>query len=229
MEKTLRNPQPRAMHAIDPVRIGGISSAIALHLIALALLMMPAQLPLAVADAEDRTRVVPIFDPAPPPPPPPPVEVAVVQRTPVRPAARPLEPAPVQVDPAEDVALPGVPDVPVFADAGEPLSPPGGDGAASGGDDAPVSGIALQYLVNPAPSYPRDALRDGLEGTVLLRVLVDEQGRPLEVHVERSSGHRLLDRAAREQVLRRWAFMPAQRGGRPVRAIGTVPVDFRID
>ncbi|MBE2211979.1 MAG: TonB family protein, partial [Xanthomonadaceae bacterium] len=44
-----------------------------------------------------------------------------------------------------------------------------------------------------------------------------------------SSGHRVLDRAAREQVLRKWKFVPARRNGRAVRAVGTVPVAFTIN
>jgi protein TonB len=31
------------------------------------------------------------------------------------------------------------------------------------------------------------------------------------------------------QVLARWKFRPAQQAGRPVQAIGRVPVEFRLD
>jgi protein TonB len=66
------------------------------------------------------------------------------------------------------------------------------------------------------------------EGTVLLAVLVDTNGRPLRVDVRESSGHRQLDDAAREQVLARWRFRPAMRDGRAIQAIGLVPVEFRL-
>jgi protein TonB len=66
------------------------------------------------------------------------------------------------------------------------------------------------------------------EGTVLLEVLVDVDGRPLRVDVRRSSGHRQLDDAAREQVLARWRFRPAMRDGRAIQAIGLVPVNFML-
>ena len=71
-------------------------------------------------------------------------------------------------------------------------------------------------------------LRAGDEGTVLLRVLVDETGRPREVSIETSSGHRLLDQAAREQVLAKWRFHPATRQGRAVAAYALVPIDFKL-
>jgi protein TonB len=89
--------------------------------------------------------------------------------------------------------------------------------------------VRLEYARAPAPSYPRAALREGVEGTVLLQVLVDVDGRPLRVDVHRSSGDRRLDLAARDQVLRHWRFRPAIRDGRAVRAIGLVPIDFSLD
>ena len=94
---------------------------------------------------------------------------------------------------------------------------------------APLAGVQLRYLHAPAPAYPRDALRVGAQGTVTLRVLVDVDGSPLEVRVERSSGNRSLDNAARTQVLRQWKFQPAIDNGRPVQAYGLVPVDFKLN
>jgi len=82
--------------------------------------------------------------------------------------------------------------------------------------------------VHPAPRYPRQAVRAGLEGTVTLRVLVDEQGWPKSVEIERSSGHRELDRSAREHVLAQWRFHPAQRQGRAISAYALVPIEFRL-
>jgi periplasmic protein TonB len=92
----------------------------------------------------------------------------------------------------------------------------------------PVPGVRLEYADAPAPSYPRDALREGVEGTVMLQVLVDVDGRPLQVDVQRSSGDRRLDAAARRQVLQHWRFRPAMQDGRPVQAIGLVPIAFNL-
>jgi TonB family C-terminal domain len=93
---------------------------------------------------------------------------------------------------------------------------------------APLEGMQLQYLRAPAPPYPREALRDGLQGSVLLRVLVGVDGQPLEVSIAKSSGHKVLDQAAREQVLRRWKFHAAMQQGTPVQAYGLVPIDFSL-
>jgi protein TonB len=72
-------------------------------------------------------------------------------------------------------------------------------------------------------------LRDGVQGTVMLQVLVDVDGHPLEVQVQHSSGNRQLDNAARRQVLEHWTFRPAMKDGRAVQAIGLVPIAFNLD
>jgi protein TonB len=95
-------------------------------------------------------------------------------------------------------------------------------------DPTPIE-ASLAYRDASPPPYPRDALRDGIEGTVQLRVLVDETGHVLDVQIERGSGDRRLDTAAREHVLHRWLFQPAQRNGISMRAWGIVPIVFRLD
>jgi len=92
----------------------------------------------------------------------------------------------------------------------------------------PPQVATLAYDVYPPPRYPRQSLRKGDTGTVLLRVLVDEQGWPKEAVIETSSGHRELDRAARDQVLAKWRFHPATHQGRPIPAYALVPIGFNL-
>jgi periplasmic protein TonB len=63
---------------------------------------------------------------------------------------------------------------------------------------------------------------------VVLKVLVDVDGKPLSVEIERSSGNRKLDDTARRQVLRKWMFRPAIRDGVAVQVYGLVPVNFTL-
>lgn len=88
--------------------------------------------------------------------------------------------------------------------------------------------VRLATLHAPPPAYPAVARRAGMEGTVVLRVLVDAQGIPREVRVDQTSGHHELDRAARNQVLRHWRFRPAEWQGKPVQAWALVPVTFSL-
>lgn len=80
---------------------------------------------------------------------------------------------------------------------------------------------------NPKPVYPRRAREKGQEGRVTLRVRVLPNGEAGEVSVVESSGHRLLDRAARNAA-ERWRFTPAARAGQAVSADLDVPVRFQL-
>ena len=80
---------------------------------------------------------------------------------------------------------------------------------------------------NPAPRYPIEARRRGIEGRVVVRVAVDVQGAASRAWVHRSSGRPTLDRAALSAVSE-WRFLPARADGRSVAGIVDVPVSFRL-
>jgi protein TonB len=67
-----------------------------------------------------------------------------------------------------------------------------------------------------------------IEGTVLLKVRVTDQGRVEAVQIERSAGQPEFDQSATEAV-QRWRFAPARRGGEPVAVWVLIPVEFRLD
>ncbi len=206
----------------DPSRILALSTAIALHLLALLLLLIPLSrraVPPAPAPITPRW-ILPVTVPTPPVP----VPIKADEPKPVQPAtpiqqhtpAPPTTPVEALVDSAANpiaASDPG-PTLPT-TDVGPPSNPPS-------------IGASLQYLKAPAPSYPRAALMDRLQGTVLLQVRVDTEGRPVAVEIARSSGHRVLDQAAQQQVMRQWRFRPAMQDGRAVEAIGLVPVAFSL-
>ena len=92
----------------------------------------------------------------------------------------------------------------------------------------PMAGVQLQYRSAPPPAYPVPALRNHEQGTVLLRVEVDTSGKPVNVSIERSSGSRSLDQAARQQVSRQWRPVPAERAWVAVPAIRMASVPFPL-
>ena len=98
--------------------------------------------------------------------------------------------------------------------------------AASGELVAPTFGVGSG--ANRVPVYPERARQDGVEGRVVLLVLVGPDGRSQTVKVSRTSGHAVLDRAAVEAV-RNWRFRPGTRGGVPVPATVAIPIRFKLE
>ena len=58
----------------------------------------------------------------------------------------------------------------------------------------------LNSLMSTRRDYPRSARRLGLEGTVLVEMVINSKGRILSVKLAQSSGHEVLDQAAIAQV-----------------------------
>jgi len=83
------------------------------------------------------------------------------------------------------------------------------------------------YAYNPKPEYPERARKEGWEGTVLLRVLVDQEGKSKWAEVSRSSGFETLDQAALKTV-KGWRFHPARYGENKVESWVRIPIIFRL-
>jgi protein TonB len=97
--------------------------------------------------------------------------------------------------------------------------------AAPGGPIVRAARPKGGYQVRPV--YPESARRAGIQGTTLLRIHIETDGRVSDVSVERSAGHQSLDQAAADAV-RRWRFEPALSSSGPVAMSALVPVEFRI-
>jgi periplasmic protein TonB len=105
---------------------------------------------------------------------------------------------------------------------------PGGNGHGDGQETTTGGGArGVMYAYNPKPKYPDSARKEGREGTVVLRVLVDEEGRSKSLEVNRSSGFEALDRSAIETV-RRWRFHSARHGHKRVASWVRIPIEFRL-
>ncbi|MGO0999827.1 energy transducer TonB [Lysobacter sp. CA196] len=209
---------------LDGTRIAANAGAIAFNAAMLMLMLVPLSAPRLLVQPEE--LIIPDFLPRQrvivEPPPPPPKLVEVVQRPRQQPIVQP------QVQPVE------APPVVVDNPDPQPLDFAGAETIARATpqiDLGPqiLTGATLQSLKNPPPSYPPQAVREGLTGVVELEILVGIDGKPIDVSIVRSSGHRLLDQAARKVVLSRWTFQPAMSNGQPVQARGRVPIEFKLD
>ncbi|MCA9219007.1 MAG: energy transducer TonB [Planctomycetales bacterium] len=81
------------------------------------------------------------------------------------------------------------------------------------------------FVRNRPPRYPELARQRGWQGTVLLRLSIDESGQVVRVEIARTSGYDLLDAEAVTTV-RQWQAAPARRRGRPVSMDVYLPVRF---
>jgi protein TonB len=77
------------------------------------------------------------------------------------------------------------------------------------------------YLNAPEPDYPYSARQRHEVGTVLLRVVVSEEGNPTAVTIERSSGYGILDQSALTTVRDEYRFKVGNS------RILLVPISFR--
>src|SRR5690606_27364332 len=80
----------------------------------------------------------------------------------------------------------------------------------------------------PPPKYPAEAAKAGLDGQVLLKVLVAADGSVRKAVVERSSPAGVFDAVTLEAV-RQWRFTPRVENGTAVEGWVRVPVAFAAD
>ncbi|MEO0092456.1 MAG: TonB family protein [candidate division WOR-3 bacterium] len=82
-----------------------------------------------------------------------------------------------------------------------------------------------QYI--PKPQYPELARAAGIEGQVVVKALVDVDGKIIEVEILKSSGNSSLDAAALEAA-RQATFTPAKQRDQFVRVWVSIPFKFTL-
>jgi protein TonB len=90
-----------------------------------------------------------------------------------------------------------------------------------GGDIRPP-----QKIRHVDPVYPEDAKARGIQGVVILEIVIGTDGSVLDAVVKRSLPP--LDDAAVAAV-RQWAYAPTLLNGEPVELVMTVSVHFRLE
>ena len=198
-------------------RIGALSGTFSLHLVAIGLLLIPATAAMQLMKPQSDVITAHWVEPKPPPtaepvPPKPPqfVRHEVLKHpdpTPVRTAVPP---------PIEESSM--------SSGQADPGPSAANDQPTAPADSEP---IALAYLTRTRVAYPREAIALHQQGTVILRVLVGTDGVAQSVEIEKSSGSRALDNAARDAV-RRWTFQAGTRNGISAALWARVPIKFDL-
>jgi protein TonB len=218
--------------------------SVAVHLAAIAVAPRVAR----PGDAAPRPLEVVIQPPVPKPvrpetprPPPPPERVVAksqpqVQRPPTvapqpAPQPKPVLALPESAAPSQPTFTVAQPTVPTPTPAAEPkvaAGPPSPPAASRESVAATPPDFNAAYLRNAPPRYPLIARRNGVEGTVRLKVFVSRDGRAGQVQLDRSSGSSALDSAAVEAV-KNWQFAPARRGEEIIESWVIVPLVFKLE
>jgi len=141
--------------------------------------------------------------------------------------------------------IPAPPSVPILGPAGADGTGNGygqgrgtgtgtGDGTGSAGSGngsgegaaplvVPYSQIGLLKVIHP--NYPERARRVGLEGDVVVRVTIDENGKPVDLHLVKGESL-FVDEALK--VLPKWRFTPVTHQGKRVRATFDAVLKFNL-
>jgi TonB family protein len=88
---------------------------------------------------------------------------------------------------------------------------------------APDRVVPSHLIYRVEPFYPKEALQQGVEGTVRIHLTIGQDGRVRNLRV--LSGPALLNSAALDAA-QDWRYMPALRNGEPVEAEEDVSVEF---
>jgi periplasmic protein TonB len=104
---------------------------------------------------------------------------------------------------------------------------PGHGGGYGGGAYRVGGGVsAPKALYAPDPEYSEEARKAKYQGTVVLWLVVDANGRPQQIRVQRALGMGLDEKAI--EAVRLWKFDPARKDGQAVPVMINVEVNFRL-
>lgn len=161
------------------------------------------------------------------------------------PESQPDEPSP----PPPEPEPPPEPPPPVLADAAQPLNlnvslevALGSGGAYAGLVDSPLGDLTQtgglsafdvaelekppELLAAVPPDYPPALRQAGVEGTVSVLLVLDENGQVEDVRVERSSRSEF--EAPALAAVRKWRFRPGMKDGQPVRTFVRQRIRFSL-
>lgn len=120
-----------------------------------------------------------------------------------------------------------------FAEAVKIVAPAATGPAVAVDDNAdPPDFVAVekepQFVNQVKPVYPEIARKAGIEGRVVLRVLIDKDGKPMKAQILKNPGSDIFDEAAIASVMQS-SYSPAIQNGKPVKCWLTVPIKFALN
>jgi len=103
----------------------------------------------------------------------------------------------------------------------------GSGGGRGGGVYRPGGGVTNpKPIYRPEPQYSEEARKAKWQGSVLLSLVVDENGKPVQIKVIRPLGLGLDEKAI--EAVSQWKFEPGKKDGKPVAVAAQIEVTFRL-
>jgi TonB family protein len=104
---------------------------------------------------------------------------------------------------------------------------PGSGGGVGGGVFKVGGGVSQPSVIFKVdPEYSEEARKAKYSGTVMLAVVVDVEGHARDIHVVKSLGMGLDEKAI--EAVEKWKFKPGMKGGTAVNVRATIEVNFRL-
>lgn len=212
-------------------KLWGVAGVVVLH----ALLLWAIQAGLHRTVAQKLPTVVqailleekrPVPPPPPPPPPAAPPKAPPVQNTPA-PAPVPTPEVPAVVAPPNAIAAVTAAPTPAPI-AAAPTPPPANPVPPPRAATPTRIAAGVNMAQCDKPEYPSASRRMEEEGAVGLRFLVGTDGKVIQSEIEKSSGYKRLDEAARAG-LAKCLFRPAMVDGKPEQAWTTIRYVWRLE
>ena len=173
----------------------------------------------------------PVEQPKPPPPVVPrqvPVKPQVRPRTVQKPVPRKAKVVTSAVDAPGNALTAPIEDAPAAKNTSSNSGARAGSGnnGSGGGSLEGVFGSSdgPRFLRKTIPVYPPVAKRLQKEGSVLLRVTIDERGRPVDVEIVKSAGFGFDEEAVK--AVQCSTFVPAKKEGKPLACKVLLPIRF---
>lgn len=79
---------------------------------------------------------------------------------------------------------------------------------------------------NASPTYPQEALKNGLEGTVFVKIWVDAEGKVRDAVIAKSDNE--IFNQASIDAAKQFQFTPAMKDGKPVSVWVVVPMKYKL-
>jgi TonB family protein len=104
---------------------------------------------------------------------------------------------------------------------------PGIGGGFGGGVYRVGGGVSAPHAIySPVPEYSDEARKTKHQGTVVVQAIIGVDGLPRDLHVQRSLGMGLDEKAL--EAVRKWRFEPAMKDGSPVNVRVSIEVNFHL-